>query len=71
MGAVLQVLQLTLADIVGTFEEDIDKFDNLKIIESGNKMTEDRHLNNVEGMLSFPAIPLILCLSIIVLTSVR
>ena len=61
MVAVLQVLQLMLADIVGTFEEDIDTFDNLKIIESRNKMAEDRNLNNVGGMLSFPALPLILC----------
>ena len=35
---------------VGTLE-DIDK---LKIIDTGNEMTDDRSLNNVGGILSFP-----------------
>ena len=55
---------ITDLNIFGTLEDDIDK---LKIIVSGNEMADDKCLNIAEGILSFPALPLLLSLSIIFL----
>ena len=51
-------------NIVGTMKDSIDKF---KIIESRNKVTDDRCLNSREGILPCP---LLLNLSIIFFISI-